>query len=421
MELITAGRQVKELDFRVFRRNGELRYLQGKGVVNFDTSGNPTRFIGTTQDITERKQADIQIHQQIQHLNALREIDQAITSSFNLRSTLDVVLAQTITQLQVDAADVLLLSLDGKILEYAAGKGFRTRAAETAHVLIGESYAGRVAKDRRLIKIENLKDQPDDPLLTTLLAGENFVCYYGVPLIAKGKVKGVLEVFHRATLVPYPEWLEFLNTLAGQAAIAIENADLFGNLQASNQELFQAYDATIEGWSRAMDLRDRETEGHTQRVTNLTLQLVRAMHIEESKLIHIRRGALLHDIGKLGIPDHILFKRGELTPEEFEIMQKHPEFAYEMLAPISYLKPALAIPYCHHEKWDGTGYPLGLKGEQIPLEARIFAVVDVWDALTSDRPYRPAWSREETLIYIKEQSGAHFDPHVVNMFFEMIK
>jgi putative nucleotidyltransferase with HDIG domain len=222
-------------------------------------------------------------------------------------------------------------------------------------------------------------------------------------------------------LQPYQEWLDFLHTLVGQAAIAIDNITLFEDLQATNQELSQAYDATIEGWSRAMDLRDKETEGHTQRVTSLTLELARAMGMEEAQLIHIRRGALLHDIGKLGIPDHILFKPDPLTPEDVEILQKHPEFAYEMLAPIAYLKPALAIPYCHHEKWDGTGYPLGLKGEQIPLEARIFAVVDVWDALRSDRPYRKAWSKEEALDHIEEQAGIHFDPQVVELFFKVIK
>jgi HD-GYP domain-containing protein (c-di-GMP phosphodiesterase class II) len=143
--------------------------------------------------------------------------------------------------------------------------------------------------------------------------------------------------------------------------------------------------------------------------------------MDESRLAHIRRGALLHDIGKLGVPDHILFKPGPLTPEEMEIMQKHPEWAYEMLAPIAYLKPSLAIPYCHHEKWDGTGYPLGLKGEQIPLEARIFALVDVWDALRSDRPYRKAWPEEEVLSYIQQQSGKSFDPQVVELFFKAIR
>lgn len=188
------------------------------------------------------------------------------------------------------------------------------------------------------------------------------------------------------------------------------------NLEAVHQELLLAYDKTIEGWSRAMDLRDKETEGHSKRVTQMTLKLAEMLGIKGIELSYIQHGALLHDIGKLGIPDAILFKPSKLDEEEWALMRRHPQMAYDMLYPIEYLRPALEIPFCHHEKWDGSGYPRGLKGEEIPLAARIFAVVDVWDALTSDRPYRPAWSREETLAYIQEQSGKHFDPRVAEAF-----
>lgn len=191
-------------------------------------------------------------------------------------------------------------------------------------------------------------------------------------------------------------------------------------LREANAQLLNAYEATIEGLSNALDLRDRETEGHSRRVTEVTVKLAQALKFNEEEIIHIRRGALLHDIGKIGIPDSILHKPASLSEEEWTNMRKHPQFAYDMLSPIEYLRPALAIPYSHHEKWDGTGYPRGLKGEVIPLAARIFAVVDVWDALTSDRPYRKAWSTEEATQYIKDQSGAHFDPQVVNVFLNMI-
>lgn len=193
------------------------------------------------------------------------------------------------------------------------------------------------------------------------------------------------------------------------------------NLEEAHEKLLSAYDATIEGWSHAMDLRDKETEGHTLRVTELSEKLGQIMGIDEDALIYMRRGALLHDIGKLGVPDSILLKPDKLTPEEWEIMHQHPKYAYDMIQPIEYLRPALDIPFCHHEKWDGSGYPRGLKGSDIPLTARIFAIIDVWDALTSDRPYRPAWEKRKVLEYIKDQSGKHFDPHVVEQFLKMVE
>lgn len=191
-------------------------------------------------------------------------------------------------------------------------------------------------------------------------------------------------------------------------------------LHEAHSQLLSAYEATIEGWSHAMDLRDHETEGHSQRVMQLTIKLAETYGLEEEAIHHIKRGALLHDMGKIGVPDAILHKPAKLTDEEWETMRKHPQFAYDMLYPIEYLRPAIDIPYCHHEKWDGTGYPRKLKSTEIPLAARLFAVVDVWDAVTSDRPYRPAWTKEQALEYIREQSGKHFDPQVVEAFFKII-
>ena len=181
------------------------------------------------------------------------------------------------------------------------------------------------------------------------------------------------------------------------------------------------YDMTLKGWSRALDMRDKETEGHSERVTEMSVQLARMMHVADDELEHIRRGALLHDMGKIGIPDAVLLKPGPLTPEEWVIMRTHPERAYELLIPIPYLHRSLDIPYCHHERWDGEGYPRRLKGEQIPLAARIFAVVDVYDALRSDRPYRPGWSKEQTIAHIKQRIGNHFDPAVVDVFLRLVE
>ena len=198
------------------------------------------------------------------------------------------------------------------------------------------------------------------------------------------------------------------------------NSILEQKVQERTRELEQAYDATLEGWVKALDIRDHETHGHTQRVTQMTLRLAQAMGISAAEMLHIHRGALLHDIGKIGIPDHVLLKPGKLNDEEWEIMKRHAVYAYEWLFPIEYLSPALAIPYCHHEKWDGTGYPCGLRGEEIPLAARLFAMVDVWDALSSDRPYRKAWPQDRVMDHLCSLGGTHFDPEVLEVFLNIL-
>jgi putative two-component system response regulator len=197
--------------------------------------------------------------------------------------------------------------------------------------------------------------------------------------------------------------------------------ELNARLLRSNEELTQAYDATIEGWSRALELRDRETEGHTKRVTEMTVRLAVALKLPETEIEQIRRGALLHDIGKMGIPDHILLKPAKLTDEEWEIMQRHATYAYDMLSPIRFLRTALDIPFCHHEKWDGSGYPRGLKGEEIPLAARLFAMVDVWDALSSTRPYREGWPKEKVCAHLRSLAGTHFEPALVEVFLNILE
>ena len=189
-------------------------------------------------------------------------------------------------------------------------------------------------------------------------------------------------------------------------------------LDQLHRELLVAYDETIEGWADALDLRDKETEGHTRRVTARTVQLASLMGVPEDQKLHVWRGAMLHDVGKLGIPDAVLLKPGRLNDEEWKVMRQHPVYAHKWLSKIAYLRPALDIPYCHHEKWDGSGYPRGLRGEEIPLVARIFAVIDVWDALTNDRPYRAAQTPQQTLEYLQEQSGCHFEPAAVQAFLD---
>ena len=352
----------------------------------------------------------------LNNLASLRTIDLAISSSFDLDITLGILLDQVITQLGIHAADILVFNPGTQTFRFSVGQGFHTQSLRHTNLRLGDGYAGRAARERHSIKIQNLNKNLGGLERSQEFGREGFVTYIGVPLIAKGQIKGVLEVFQRDALNLDQEGTAFLDMLGSQAAIAIDNADLFYNLQSTNTDLILAYDSTLAGWASALELRDKETVGHTRRVADLTTRLAETVGVNESDLVHIHRGALLHDIGKMGIPDSIVLKPGPLTDEEWEVMRRHPQYAYEMLAPIPYLGPALDIPYCHHEKWDGSGYPRGLKAEQIPLSARIFSVVDVWDALTSDRPYRKAWPEAKVRDYIREQSGIQFDPKIVEAF-----
>ncbi|MEW5719505.1 MAG: HD domain-containing phosphohydrolase, partial [Chloroflexota bacterium] len=318
-----------------------------------------------------------------------------------------------------DAADILLLNPHTQQLESAAGRGFRGVDVKRA-INLGEGVAGRAAIERRSVIVPDLKPIVSSGAQMPYSADDEFAACLAWPLVARGQIKGVLEIFHRAPHDPDQEWLDFLQTLAELAAIAISNAAQFETLGRSNVELGVAFDATIEGWARALEMLEREPRGHSTRVADLTLRLARALNVPETQFVHLRRGALLHDIGKLNVPESILLKPERLNAKEWAEMRKHPLYAYELLAPIEYLKPALTIPYCHHEKWDGTGYPNGLAGEAIPLEARIFAVVDVWDALQSVRPYHAAWSPAKILQRIRTLSGTQFDPAVVTAFLQLI-
>jgi PAS domain S-box-containing protein len=398
--------------------------VMGALFVNIDA---PRRFAPTDADLLttlaeiagnaiQRSRLYEQTEQQLNRITALRSVDQAISSSLDLRVTLTVLLDQATTHLRADAADVLLLNSHRQVLEYIVGRGQRGTEAQRLRVRLGQGRAGRAAYERRLVHVADLRAEAAGDPANALVSAEGFVAYYGVPLLAKGQIKGVLEIYHRQPLEVSQDWLEFLEALAGQAAIAIDNAALFDGLQRSNLELVLAYDATIAGWSHALDMRDHETGGHTERVTDQTVRLAAGLGMLEGELVHARRGALLHDIGNMGVPTNLLLKPGPLSAEEWAIVRQHPQFAFELLSPIAYLRPALDIPYGHHERWDGSGYPRGLAAEAIPLAARVFAVVDVWDAMLSDRPYRPALPREQALAYLREQAGKHFDPRVVAAF-----
>jgi putative nucleotidyltransferase with HDIG domain len=391
---------------------------------NRDWSDSELRILNAIADMAANAIHRTTLYEQTEHrleqLQALQVVDQAITSSLDLRVILDILLEKVTTQLRVDAADILLFDASTEMLRFAARRGFQTQSTQRTFIRLGEGHAGRVVLEKQIIAIPDIRESDVQEISYRLMLSEGFVAYYGVPLTARGQVQGVLQIFHRSPFVAEPEWLDFLQALSGQAAVAIDNAMLFDGMRKANLDLRRAYDETIEGWALALEYRDQETEGHSRRVTELTVQLAERLGVEGEELLNIRRGAILHDVGKMGIPDNILQKPGPLTESEREIMKQHPVYAYKMLSSIDFLVSALDIPYCHHENWDGSGYPMGLKGEEIPLAARIFSIIDVWDALNFDRPYRPGWEKDRVIEYIRDLSGKQFDPRVAEAFFLML-
>lgn len=359
--------------------------------------------------------------QRLHRLSALHTVDIAVASSLDLQVTLKVFLEQVTSHLRVDAANVLLLNPHLQALEYASGRGFRGTGIRRVNLRVGEDAAGQAALERRFVGISQFGSSDAQFIHPERIAGEGFVSEYAVPLIARGKMKGVLELYFRSQFIADTEWQNFVETLARQAAVAIDDANLFEQLQRSYTELAVAYDSTIEGWARLLELRKVEPRGHSHHVSSMTVELARRMGVPDEELTHIHRGAILHDIGKLAIPDGILLKPGALTEAEWVVIRTHPVLARDLLMAIDYLRPAAVIPYTHHEKWDGSGYPRGLKGEQIPFVVRIFSVVEVWDVLKRDQPYRPAWTETEATDFIRTRAGQEFDPSVVEAFLAYIQ
>ena len=355
-----------------------------------------------------------QTQRRLKVLQAIHTIDQAISRSLDLSLTFEVLLEQALNLLNVDLVRIFSFESGARIFELEAEKTYLSANPVSRSDLFRPDLAWEAVSTREIMYSDIQSPVTDLP--SSVIRG-----YSVAPMITRGMIRGVIEIFTAEPFTPNEELTDLLNTLSTQAAIAIENDDLLTSLKRSNEELVAAYDRTLEGWAYALELRDRETIGHSRRVTELTMRLARRLGIGGAELANIRRGTLLHDIGKMGLPDSVLLKKGPLTKEEEKLMQTHPQLAYQMLKPIPYLKPALDIPYYHHEKWDGSGYPHGLAGEDIPLAARIFAVVDVWDAVVYDRPYREAWTRQDAFEYIREQSGVHFDPRIVTIFLDIIK
>jgi putative nucleotidyltransferase with HDIG domain len=407
------------------RQFQDINTMLNSIVSKLTLTGNP--MVSTAiQDITRVSQAihkmDLNVCDNLNlrksQLTALMEIGGVINSALGKEGVLAEVMDSLIALMHAERGFLMLLDSKGQLKPQIA-RGIEHINLIQQAFAFSSTIVRRVVQTGQPVLTTNAQEDPrfEDQVSVAVYQLRSIMC---APLKIKNQLIGVIYVDNRARTGMFQESdLDLITAFANQAAVAIDNADLFDDLQKSNRNLERAYQATLEGWVHALDLRDKETEGHTQRVTILTERLARSMGVDGDALVHITRGALLHDIGKMGIPDSILLKKGGLTEEERAIVRKHPVYAYEMLNPIEFLRPAIDIPYCHHEKWDGSGYPRGLKGMEIPFAARIFPVIDVWDALISDRPYRKGMPHDEVRAHIKADSGKHFDPHVVRAFMDM--
>ena len=387
-------------------RNGEQKWLDiTAGFIDYQ---GEKATIGTAIDITFRKQRE-------HDLEVVAKISEALRTDLTREQVRTTILAELMALLSIDGAIISTMEESEDLPNLVRAVGC-WQSINNRKLKANEGLSGFIINSCK--PYVNFNASHDayfaSPELIT-----NMVTLAGVPLVTKGETIGSIII--GANRLMSENELRLLKTIGDLAASAIHRSDLYEQTSVQATELKRAYDATLEGWAHALELRDKETQGHSLRIANMTLELAKRMGIDEQNLDNIRRGALLHDIGKMGVPDTILLKPGKLTEDEWSIMQKHPTYAYEMLSELPYFKDVLDIPYCHHEWWDGTGYPRGLKGEQIPLSARIFAIVDAWDALVSDRPYRKAWNKDNALKHLVDQAGTHFDEEVVKAFAQMME
>lgn len=410
-----------------------------------DEGSSAQHLILVARDITTQKQNDALIEQRNQEIRILYEINQMISSSLDINTIYDHLYEGISQMMDCDHLMISSYEPDKKMICYAYGRldGEQVEIEKLPLLSLekeGMGVQSQVIHERKPILIKDIQKEMSSAANAFYVTGkipvydskhadqltknsQKVVVRSGilVPIVLENEVVGIIQVFSRQLNAYSVQDIRIMQALAAQVAVASNNAKLYRDLRASTEDLFLAYDRTLEGWSTALQMREKETAGHTKRVAELSMLLAERLGIPEEERIHIWRGALLHDIGKLVIPDDILHKTEYFDEKEWETIKQHPIYAYEWLSPIEYLRPALDIPYSHHERWNGSGYPQGLSGESIPLAARMFAVIDVYDALSSDRPYRKAWLHENVLQYIKEQAGTEFDPAIVAVFLDMIQ
>jgi len=397
--------------------NSECPFFVEAAATSFSYRGlNATQFV--LRDITKRKITEKAEHEQRIFAEALVDSASALNSTINFDELMDRILSNLYKVVPYDASTILLIDKEGKKAEVVASRGYEQRSPDGWIT----NFSLPVASTPNLRQMVQtglpmaIPDPQHDPNWIIYPEASWIKSYIGAPIRVKESTIGFLSLDSETEGFYTPDLANRLLAFADQVGLALNNARMLRDLQRSNIELTNAYITTLQGWSKALELRDSETEGHTQRVLDLTLNFSKLLGISTEDLTQLRYGVLLHDIGKIGIPDSILFKTSSLNDEEWGKMKLHPVYAYQILSPIDYLKKAVEIPYCHHERWDGSGYPRGLKGREIPLSARIFSIVDVWDGLRSERVYHSSWTEEEVVNYLRDQSGKMFDPELVEFF-----
>lgn len=358
------------------------------------------------------------IASQIRNISFLKLISRSINATMDFNTVINPILERILEFLSGDAVALYTFEKEKGCLVCRAEFGFRTSNLDKS-IRFGEPYVGIAAEEQRITSVSDFRYINGE--FAGFIAAEGFLSQHCTPIIIAGKTIGVLELFQRKPFSASPEWLTFFDAIALQTGLALDYNDLYAELQTAYMNLGRSYDAIIEGWSAAMDMRDEITEGHSKRVTSLACALAVRLGLGDADVESIRKGSLLHDIGKIGIPDSVLKKEGPLDEGEWVLMKSHPRLAYEMLSKIPCFEKSLEIPLYHHERWDGSGYPFGLKGKDIPLGARFFAIIDVYDALTSNRPYRDPWVTSRAIEYLRNQAGILFDPELVERFMDMMK
>lgn len=435
LRALEAEQRVKNYELVLKRKDGSLITCDATSHYVYDEKGEVTGIEGVLHDVSERKSAEAELRRLNRTLRTISKCNEVLVRSSNEDDLLREVCKAVVEtgEYQLACINLVETNMSGGYqpgYSYCYRDDKLLREKHPASIAVWKDVPGLIrlaTSDRLPVYFNRLPDQHQDHILAPFLNLDGRGSLAVMPVIYEATIFGILSIFSAQENAFDDNEVRLITEMASDLSYGLhtqrvraERKNFQDILEATNQELEYAYDATLEGWSQALELRERETAGHSQRVVELTLAIAKALDIPEAQYVHIRRGALLHDIGKMGIPDSILLKPGPLTEDEWRTMRHHPIYAYNLLKGVPYLFPAVDIPYSHHERWDGYGYPNKLKAEAIPLAARIFAVVDVWDALTSDRPYRLAWTPEESLTYIIEQSGKRFDPLVVQKFSQII-